>query len=354
MFTSCPSFIEGAAPPRGVGSFVVALSYTGEAFEQKDRSGKILALPFLNMSTKNILRIQMCTLRKNELCQFLTAYGIHPEYKDIVSPRANPNLEYFCIHVSRLNPFGFAKLTNFAVMCKAYDDTIVPSECPKLLSKDNRWDKRSFKDEIPYSIHENLLYQRLGRYPVNVRTFPDPILFLAGLKPSWEHNDEDISFLPREQSIGFGTASYPFCYQPTNLHSLDDFMPLGIVTNPGQLLRILLTRGVLGFERMLPFMAMGACSSSRSIRQNTSPAKVESSAFLTISNDEVGLPDELLKVVEQMKEECEVLKEREKARDKECEELKAKCEAAMKEFDKNPVVMVLCQKIGVLVAEGKA
>ncbi|GJZ55801.1 hypothetical protein Tco_0610994 [Tanacetum coccineum] len=42
-----------------------------------------------------------------------------------------------------------------------------------------------------------------------------------------------------------------------------------------------------------------------------------------------------------MKGECGVLKEKEKARDKDCEELKAKCEASMEDFDKNPVVMVV-------------
>ncbi|GJZ93565.1 hypothetical protein Tco_0665630, partial [Tanacetum coccineum] len=61
-----------------------------------------------------------------------------------------------------------------------------------------------------------------------VREFPDPILFLAGLKPSWEYgqqrtaimasemafrnfiyteDDEELSFLPKEPSPGFGTGS---------------------------------------------------------------------------------------------------------------------------------------------------
>ncbi|GJZ78177.1 hypothetical protein Tco_0642849 [Tanacetum coccineum] len=84
-----------------------------------------------------------------------------------------------------------------------------------------------------------------------------------------------------------------------------------------------------------------AGSSSRSTHQKSSPAKAESSAFLTISNNEEG-------VVEsggQMKGECEVLKEREKDRDKEYEELRIKCEAAMADFDNNPAVNVLHQKI---------
>ncbi|GJR48844.1 hypothetical protein Tco_1316947 [Tanacetum coccineum] len=52
-----------------------------------------------------------------------------------------------------------------------------------------------------------------------------------------------------------------------------------------------------------------------------------------------------------MKGECEVLKEREKAREKECEELRAKCEAAMTEFEKNPAVVVLRDKIVALLGE---
>ncbi|GKA77033.1 hypothetical protein Tco_0783494 [Tanacetum coccineum] len=96
-------------------------------------------------------------------------------------------------------------------------------DVPNVLPKD----KRSFKNKIPPLIHENPLYQRLGRHPVNVQTFPNLILFLAGLKSSWEHgqqrpaifiemafrnfmyakDDEDLSFLPGKSSLGFGTGS---------------------------------------------------------------------------------------------------------------------------------------------------
>nr|GEX12025.1 hypothetical protein [Tanacetum cinerariifolium] len=54
-----------------------------------------------------------------------------------------------------------------------------------------------------------------------------------------------------------------------------------------------------------------------------------------------------------MKGECEVLKEREKARDNECEELKAKCEAVMADFDNNPTVKVLHKKIADVFVEVK-
>ncbi|GJW28483.1 hypothetical protein Tco_0045358 [Tanacetum coccineum] len=54
-----------------------------------------------------------------------------------------------------------------------------------------------------------------------------------------------------------------------------------------------------------------------------------------------------------MKGECDVLKAREKARDKECEELKTKYEAAMMDFDNNPTVKVLSEKINALLVEVK-
>ncbi|GJX23040.1 hypothetical protein Tco_0227485 [Tanacetum coccineum] len=51
--------------------------------------------------------------------------------------------------------------------------------------------------------------------------------------------------------------------------------------------------------------------------------------------------------------ECGMLKDREKVRDQECEELKAKCKEAMADFDKNPIVNVLHEKIASLFGEVK-
>ncbi|GKD25306.1 hypothetical protein Tco_1231520, partial [Tanacetum coccineum] len=62
---------------------------------------------------------------------------------------------------------------------------------------------------------------------------------------------------------------------------------------------------------------------------------------------------ELLKVIEATKGKCDVLNEREKAKDKECEELKAKCEAVIIDFDRNPTVIVLRKKVAVLQGDVK-
>ncbi|GJR35858.1 hypothetical protein Tco_1211542 [Tanacetum coccineum] len=148
-------------------------------------------------------------------------------------------IEYFHVHLSILNPFGCAKLTTFVVMCKAYG-------------------------EIAF---RNFMYAK---------------------------DDEDLSFLPQEPSLGL-----------PDVPKLQDVI---------------------------------ACHLKIS---NINPSTWKGH----LDNQE------LLKVVDQIKGECEVLEERENARDKECEDLKAKCEAAMADFDNNPAINVLHQKIMSLPGE---
>ncbi|GKG54433.1 hypothetical protein Tco_0560088, partial [Tanacetum coccineum] len=50
---------------------------------------------------------------------------------------------------------------------------------------------------------------------------------------------------------------------------------------------------------------------------------------------------ELLKVIEKLSGEADVMRSRELAREEECEGLQAKCEATMTDFDKNHVVLLL-------------
>ncbi|GJW08167.1 hypothetical protein Tco_1570590 [Tanacetum coccineum] len=57
---------------------------------------------------------------------------------------------------------------------------------------------------------------------------------------------------------------------------------------------------------------------------------------------------EFLQVIKKMSIEADVIKARERSRKEECEELRVKCEAAMAEFDQNPAVLVLREKISSL------
>nr|GEV13966.1 hypothetical protein [Tanacetum cinerariifolium] len=293
-------------------------------------------------------------------------------------------------HVPNLLPKVITRIEDWKGRFFFVQGFIVPSDYPELLLKDNRWDKKSFKDKLPYSIHKNLFYQRLGRHPVNVRTFPGHILFLDGVKPSWEHgqqqlvifvggkemtfrnfmyveDDEDLSFLLREPSPSFsdGSPSTSINNEP----SLLEAEPLD-TTNPKQLVKNTAdSEGSPAHERMF---VLGTSSVARRMKDIKFRTKGYTKPIMKRKLVDVELLDlhdhcyardavvdnimnrrarELQKVTGQMKGECDMLKERKKATYKECKELKAKCEAAMADFDNNLTVNVLRQKIKSLSGE---
>ncbi|GJZ21444.1 hypothetical protein Tco_0558483 [Tanacetum coccineum] len=428
------------------------------------------------MSAKDSIATQTCKLSKEEFNAFLTLYPIPSEYR-VILPKSNqtifdappgyvglythsffltnlrlPLTEFFCevlkyfqVHISRLNPFGCAKLTTFVVMYKAYgcepsvdlfrgffnwcragkwltftkmsekhvpnllsevitrikgwhewffyvQDSIIPAKYSQLLSKQNKLDSKSFKGKLPPNIEENPMFQRLGRYPTSVHVFPDPILLLAGLKSSWGHgqqrpvilvgnkemafrnfiyteDDEDLAFLPKEPSPGFGIGYSGFWRS---------LKPELFVVHP---------------------RSVAARIKDRKCKTRGGSLRPPDDArFLTVSDDDEGLPDvlelkdatachlkifaitppawknhldnhidlelldlhdrcyarqavvdnavnrrsrELLQVIENLRGECDVMRSREK----ECEGLRVKCEAAMTKFEKNPTVVALREKI---------
>ncbi|GJR83062.1 reverse transcriptase domain-containing protein [Tanacetum coccineum] len=271
-----------------------------------------------------------------------------------------------------LNPFGCAKLTTFVVMCKAYG-------CEPSVDL-FRW-------------FFNLC--RAGKwltFAKSVHVFPDPVLFLAGLKPLWEHgqqrpaimtggkdvdfmnfiytkDDEDLSFLPKEPSSGFGTGSpsisvnteplkadEDLVIQPTKVtkDSRESLKPEVFVVHPGSVAaqikdRKYKTRGGSSrppIKRKLAPMS----STSHATRAKTSSLK-DDVPFLTVSDDDEGLPDVLefkdatachlkisaitslayknhldnhIDVIKKLRGEFDVIKDIERAREEECEELQAK------------------------------
>ncbi|GJS67292.1 hypothetical protein Tco_0681856 [Tanacetum coccineum] len=157
-------------------------------------------------------------------------------------------LNYFKVHISYFNPFGVAKLTTFSMMCKAYkgkptvdllwsflnlgpagdwltlsnrgsadvpkallkpitylgnwkdsfffiENKIIPSNYLELLLNENKLDKKSFKDKVPLHPKMDPLYDQIAMYPCIVQTFPDPILYLAGLKTTWKHSPKRPFFI---------------------------------------------------------------------------------------------------------------------------------------------------------------
>ncbi|GKA38650.1 hypothetical protein Tco_0731201 [Tanacetum coccineum] len=251
-------------------------------------------------------------------------------------------------------------------MCKAYDGEpsvdffrgvfdLFPGEDWLTFTKRPEADTIVFKIQLC----------RAARHPANVQTFSDPILFLADLKSSWEHSPQQSAcdFCWRkgnglQEVIVHRFRGSPIREEMTTVAS-------GSVAERMKNRRCM-TKGSAKPPMKRKLVNVGSPSRSTRQKSYSTPmeSKAESSAFLTISDDdeEVELLDihdrcygrqavvdnavnqraqELLRIVDQMKGECGVLREREKAVDKECEELKAKCEAGLADFDKNPIVNVL-------------
>ncbi|GJT15657.1 hypothetical protein Tco_0874363 [Tanacetum coccineum] len=389
------------------------------------------------MSAKDYIAIQTCKLTQEEFNDFLALSPIPPEY-DVMLPKSNQTifdapsgyvelythsfslsnlrlpltkffcevLQYFQIHISRLNPFGYAKLTTFVVMCKAYgcepsvelfrgffnlcrggkwftfakrpekhisqlfprvitriegwkgrfffvQSSIIPAEYPQLLLEHNRRDSKSYKDKLPSNIEKNPMFQRLEM------AFRD---FICA------ENEEDLSFLPKEPSPGLGTG-LPSMSVNTKPPSVDvepslklsedttnsggSPKPEVFVVHPGSVAarikdRKCKTREGSSRPPMKRKLAPGS-SSSFATRSKASSSK-DDTPFLAVSDDDEGLPD----VIEKIRRECDVMEERERAWEEECKELRSKCEAAMTNFEKNPCVVSLSaleSKVASLEAE---
>nr|GEY85355.1 hypothetical protein [Tanacetum cinerariifolium] len=142
------------------------------------------------MSAKDTIAVQRYGLSAKELNEFLSSYPIPSEY-DVILPTSTQTIFDA--------PPGYVGL---------YTHSFSLANLRLLLS--------------------DFFCERLGRYPTSVHVFDDPILFLAGLKPSWEfdqqrpmiimgemafrnfiytEDDDDLAFLPKEPSSGFGTGS---------------------------------------------------------------------------------------------------------------------------------------------------
>ncbi|GJT40936.1 hypothetical protein Tco_0940801 [Tanacetum coccineum] len=93
------------------------------------------------------------------------------------------------------------KLTTFAMMCKTYrgEPTIDLlwsflnlGPAGDWLTLSNRGgvdlDKKSLEDKVPLHPEMDPLYDQIATYPCTIQTFPDPILYLAGLKTTWKHS----------------------------------------------------------------------------------------------------------------------------------------------------------------------
>ncbi|GKD03873.1 hypothetical protein Tco_1178847 [Tanacetum coccineum] len=251
------------------------------------------------MSAKDSITTQTCELSKEEFNDFLTLYPIPSKY---------------CVILLKSNQTIFDAPPRFiyrgSTLLVLLNSPLLLS-CAKLMVV-SPLSTSSEGSSICVKL-ENPMFQRLGRYPTSVRVFPDPILFLAGLKPTWEYgqqrptimaggkemafrnfiyteDDKDLSFLPKEPSPGFGTGS-PSVSILGRARSLDCF-----VVHPGSVAarikdRKYTTRGGSSRPPVKRKLAPGS-STSRATRAKTYSSK-DDAPFLTVSDDDEGLPNVL-------------------------------------------------------------
>nr|GEW82118.1 hypothetical protein [Tanacetum cinerariifolium] len=115
----------------------------------------------------------------------------------------------------------------------------------------------------------------------------------------YDENEENLSFLPKEPSHGLGNGSLSVSVNTD---------PLSVDAEPSQKLA----------EDM--------------VNSGDSSKPEDGTPFLTFSKDD---------------------EERKKAREEECEELRSKCEAAMTDFEKNPNVVAMREKMSTLSIDAK-
>ncbi|GJS81020.1 hypothetical protein Tco_0747561 [Tanacetum coccineum] len=116
------------------------------------------------------------------------------------------------------------------------ENKIIPSKYLELLLEDNKLDKKSFKDKIPVQPQTDPLYTQISTYPCVDQTFSDPILYLAGLKTSWEYRawsfmiqgvDDEFNFLPEG---GFDDNQGSFSANSVNNETpIIDVEPISVV-----------------------------------------------------------------------------------------------------------------------------
>ncbi|GJZ05520.1 hypothetical protein Tco_0539313, partial [Tanacetum coccineum] len=108
--------------------------------------------------------------------------------------------------------------------------TLSNRDYPELLLESNKFDKKSFGDKVPLHPELDPLYDQISTYHCHVRTFPDLILYLAGLKNSWKHSLKEPVIYYRGQVPAQGcmddNQGSPFSKSVNNEAPVIDAKPL--------------------------------------------------------------------------------------------------------------------------------
>ncbi|GJT60398.1 hypothetical protein Tco_1003931 [Tanacetum coccineum] len=185
----------------------------------------------------------------------------------------------------------------------------------------------------------------------------------------YAEDEEDLSFLPKETSSAFGTGSPSVSEVQDRGSSIPPSRPpVKRKLAPGSSTARAKTSTSKDDVSFLTISDEDATTCHLKISAITSPAwknhldnyidlelldlhdrSYARQAF--VDNAMNRRSRELLGVIVKLKGECDMIKERERARDKESEGLQAKCEATMSDFEKNPTMVALKEKISTLSSE---
>ncbi|GJR54986.1 hypothetical protein Tco_1405507 [Tanacetum coccineum] len=322
------------------------------------------------MSAKDSIATQTCKLSKEEFNDFLTLYPIPSEYC-VILPKSNqtifdapPGFIYLgltllvvlslplllpCAKLMVVSPLSTSLdgslicvelLNGWHELFFYVQDSIIPSKYSQLLFEQNNLDSKSFKDKLPLNIEENPMFQHLGRYPMSVRVFPDPILYLAGLKP-----------------LKLDPASSTSCATRAKTSSSKDDVPYLIVSDDDKgLPDVLELKDTTACHLKISAITPPAWKNHLDNHMDVELLDLHDRCYVrqaVVDNGVNRRSCKLLKVIEKLRGEFDVMKDRERAREKVCEELQAKCKDAMTEFEKNPTVVALREKIYTLSTEFK-
>ncbi|GJW32787.1 hypothetical protein Tco_0052819 [Tanacetum coccineum] len=272
--------------------------------------------------TRSKTKFQCCGLSAKELKEFLSLYPIPLEYDVILSTSTQTIFDAPPGYAGLLNPFGCAKLKTFIIMCKAYgcepsvdlfrgffnlcragswltfqksSEKHIQNLLPKVITHIEGWNERFFfvQDSIISSKYPQLLLDEKMAF----RNF------------IYTEDDDDLAFLPKEPSPGFGTGSPSASVntelpkdveepevQPAEITTDSGESPKAgvFIVHPGSVAarikeRKCKTRGGSSRPPVKRKLASGS-SSSRVVRAKTSASK-DDAPILSISDDDEGLPD---------------------------------------------------------------
>nr|GEX39925.1 hypothetical protein [Tanacetum cinerariifolium] len=208
------------------------------------------------------------------------------------------------------------------------ENKIVPSDYPELLLDSYKFDKKSFRDKVHLHPELDPLYDQIATYPCHVRTFPDPILYLAGLKNTWKHSPKEHVIYYQGQEMDFRI----FITQEIDDVADSDDASAGDNENP------------LVGTSLPPLPKAG--KKLRSLGKKKLPSGVEDSLSKSVLWPK--RTRELISALDKATASCDAIRARELEKDKAYAELERKCNESLLDLDKNPLVADMWTEIETL------